>query len=89
MKTTVSQFTWHRENEAGDGELSADASELGLAPGEVPKTVEVHSPHTGKTRIFEHCVNLVAGSESGEPELLGWSYWDDEDPCVNLVIYND
>tara|TARA_Y100000034_G_scaffold83642_1_gene100128 strand:- start:661 stop:915 length:255 start_codon:yes stop_codon:yes gene_type:complete len=84
MKTNISQFTWHRDNEAGEGELSVDASELGLEPGKVPETVEVNSPHTGKTRTFELCGRLVHGED-----VIGWSYWDDEDPIVQVVIYND
>jgi hypothetical protein len=89
MKATISQFTWHRDNEAGEGELSVDASELGLKPGQTPGVIEVNSPHTGNTRTFKYCGNLVSGDGSGEPNLIGWSYWDDEVPVIQLVIYND
>lgn len=85
MKTLLPQWTWHRDNPEGEGELVADASELGLAPGSLPKVVEVHSPATGKTRVF-----TLAGQEVNRlNEVIGWSYWDDEFPVVQVRILND
>ncbi len=85
MKTILPQWTWHRDNDKGEGELVAEASELGLSPGRVPHAIEVHSPATGKTRTFK-----LAGREVNRcNEVIGWSYWDDESPVVQVRILND
>jgi hypothetical protein len=85
MKTILPQWSWHRDNDKGEGELVAEASELGLEPGSLPNAVEVYSPTTGATRTFK-----LAGREVGPlNEVIGWSYWDDEVPVVQLRILND
>lgn len=85
MKTTLPQWSWHRDNDKGEGELVAEASELGLAPGSLPNTVEIYSPVTGNTRIFR-----LAGREVNRlNEVIGWSYWDNESPVVQVRILND
>ena len=86
MKATIAQFSWHRDpGPKGEGELTVEASELGLTPGIMPPDVlEIVSHHTGKTRTFELCGRLIHGGE-----VLGWSYWDDEEPNIQVKILND
>jgi len=82
MQIAKAQLHWHQENAVGDGELSADASDLGLPPGKVPQHVEVTDGPSSRT--YSLAGQLVRGDE-----VLGWSYWDDKHPVINLRIYND
>jgi len=85
MKTLLSQWSWHRDNAAGDGELVAEASGLGLAPGDRPNVVKIYSPTTGVTRLFK-----LAGPEVNRyNEVIAWSYWDTEASTIQVRILND
>ena len=76
----------------GDGDLVAEASDLGLAPGVAPpKVVEVERA-PGVIVRFEGGGRVFHGEE-----FVGWTYWEEDAtfdatpdaPYVNFKVLND
>jgi hypothetical protein len=70
----------------GDGELIIEASTMGLEPGvSPPNTICVEYADTGHVREFALCGREFV-RRRGDQEFVGWTYWDDESPCINLKV---